>query len=220
MAKNLDAAYRQNSASLVRVALTRKWQLLVKRTADVVVATLGLVFLTPAFVFIAILIRSSSKGPVIFRQRRVGLQGKIFVMYKFRTMHEEAEGQLAGMAELVEWDGPIFRVKNDPRVTRIGRLLRRLSLDELPQLFNVLAGEMSLVGPRPHLPEEAARYEPWHRKRLTCKPGLTCLWQVTQRHNMTFDEWIRLDLQYVEEWSLWLDFRICLKTIPAVLSGA
>jgi lipopolysaccharide/colanic/teichoic acid biosynthesis glycosyltransferase len=220
MEKNLGAAYQPDRATFVQVASPRKWQLLIKRTADFLVAILGLVFLTPVFLLIAILIKSTSKGPVIFRQKRVGLRGKTFVMCKFRTMHEDAERQLTEMPELVQWDGPIFRVKDDPRVTRIGKLLRALSIDELPQLFNVLVGEMSLVGPRPHLLEEAARYEPWHRKRLTCKPGMTCLWQLTRRHDLTFDEWIRLDLQYVDEWSLWLDFQVLVKTIPAVLSGS
>ena len=220
MTRNLEEANRQNSVAFLQTASPRKWRLLVKRMADVLGATLSLLLLAPVFLVIAILIKCTSKGPVIFRQKRVGLHGEVFVIYKFRTMNSRAERQLAEMPELAEWDGPVFRVRNDPRVTWIGRLLRRLSLDELPQLFNVLVGNMSLVGPRPHLPEEVARYEAWHRKRLSCKPGLTCLWQVTRRHDVTFEEWIKLDLRYIEEWSLWLDFWILVRTIPVVLLGA
>jgi lipopolysaccharide/colanic/teichoic acid biosynthesis glycosyltransferase len=186
---------------------------------DIVGASLGLVLLTPLFLLVGVLIKCTSKGSVLFPQKRVGLHGAVFVMYKFRTMHEGAEGELSGTPAIVQWDGPVFRVRNDPRVTWVGRLLRKFSMDELPQLFNVLIGQMSLVGPRPHLPEEAARYEPWHRKRLACKPGLTCLWQVSGRHDLAFDEWIRLDLEYIQEWSLWLDFRILMKTISIVLVG-
>jgi lipopolysaccharide/colanic/teichoic acid biosynthesis glycosyltransferase len=156
---------------------------------------------------------------VLFRQTRCGLYGRRFTLYKFRTMVEGAEERLAELQHLNEMDGPVFKSRRDPRVTRLGRLLRKFSLDELPQLWNVLRGDMSLVGPRPPIPDEVARYERWQRRRLSMKPGLTCLWQVSGRNELTFEEWMRLDLEYIDNWSLWLDLKIALKTIPAVLRG-
>jgi lipopolysaccharide/colanic/teichoic acid biosynthesis glycosyltransferase len=164
-------------------------------------------------------IRLSSQGGVLFRQTRCGLYGRRFTLYKFRTMVEGAEDRLAELQHLNEMDGPVFKSRRDPRVTRLGRLLRKFSLDELPQLWNVLRGDMSLVGPRPPIPEEVARYERWQRRRLSMKPGLTCLWQVNGRNELDFRSWIDLDLQYIDSWSLGLDLRILLKTIPVVLSG-
>ncbi|SRR6266567_247662 len=198
---------------------SERTQLLIKRIFDVTSAGLLLIFFMPMFGFLWVLIRCTSAGPAIFRQRRVGLLGREFVIYKFRTMYENAESELKAHPELMEWSGPTFRVRNDPRVTRIGTFLRRFNLDELPQLINVLSGDMSLVGPRPHLVEEAARYETWHERRLLCKPGLTGLWQIEDRHHLDFAESIRLDLRYVDEWSLWLDLRILAKTVPALLSA-
>jgi exopolysaccharide biosynthesis polyprenyl glycosylphosphotransferase len=197
------------------------WQLAVKRLGDLLGATLGLAVLGPLVMLpIAVVIKLSSPGPVLFSQRRSGLRGRQFTMYKFRSMVGNAETLRGPLEPLNEVSGPVFKMKNDPRVTRFGRFLRRASLDELPQLWSILKGEMSLVGPRPPIPSEVDRYDAWHRRRLSMKPGLTCLWQVSGRSNVPFDEWMRLDLQYIDNWSLWLDLKILLRTIPAVLNGA
>jgi len=156
---------------------------------------------------------------VLFRQRRCGLNGRIFTLFKFRTMVADAEERIGEVAHLNEMKGPVFKVRRDPRVTGVGRWLRRFSLDELPQLWNVLRGDMSLVGPRPPIPEEVARYERWQRRRLSMKPGLTCLWQVRGRNQIDFEEWMRLDLEYIDNWSPWLDLKILARTVPVVLSG-
>ena len=168
---------------------------------------------------IALAIRLSSRGPVLYRQVRCGLQGRRFELLKFRTMVEGADRMQPELAHLNVMDGPVFKAPGDPRVTRVGRWLRRWSLDELPQLVNVLKGDMSLVGPRPPLPEEVERYEPWQRRRLAMKPGLTCLWQVSGRSELDFGTWMAMDLAYIDHWSLWLDFKILLRTVPAVLGG-
>ncbi len=193
--------------------------LLIKRGIDVVGAVVGLVLGSPLLALIGTAIRLDSPGPIVFRQTRVGIAGKTFEMYKFRSMHEEAEAELEQLRELNEADGPIFKMRDDPRLTRVGRFLRRTSLDELPQLWNVLRGEMSLVGPRPPLPAEVARYMEWHKKRLEVRPGMTALWQVSGRSTLSFDEGVLLDVYYIENWSLWLDFKILLRTIPKVLFG-
>ena len=164
-------------------------------------------------------IKLTSPGPVLFRQLRCGLHGRPFTFLKFRSMQIDAEELKPHLAPFNEMDGPAFKMTNDPRVTPIGRLLRRTSLDELPQLWNILRGDMSFVGPRPAVLEEVRQYEPWQRRRLSMKPGLTCLWQVSGRNELTFEEWMRLDLEYIDNWSLWLDVKIALKTIPAVLLG-
>ncbi len=191
-----------------------------KRLTDLVVSGVTLVMLSPLMLLIAILIKVSSSGPALFSQVRCGLNGRRFKLYKFRTMVKDAQDRLDEVAHLNEVDGPAFKSRRDPRVTGIGRILRRLSLDELPQLFNVLAGDMSLVGPRPPLPAEVAHYERWQRRRLSMKPGLTGLWQVSGRAGLgDFNDWIALDLAYIDNWSLWLDFKIMLKTVPAVLSA-
>ena len=156
---------------------------------------------------------------MLFRQTRCGLNGRRFTLYKFRTMVADAEWRRQELLHLNEMDGPVFKVRNDPRVTRLGRLLRKFSLDELPQLWNVLRGDMSLVGPRPPIPEEVDQYERWQRRRLSMKPGLTCLWQVNGRNAVDFESWMELDLEYIDSWSLSLDLKILLKTIPVVLSG-
>jgi len=191
--------------------------LLVKRAMDVAGAAVGLTLLSPLFLLIALLIKLDSPGPVFFVQERVGLHGRRFRMYKFRSMVADAERRLSEVAHLNETSGPVFKVRDDPRVTRVGRFLRRTSLDELPQLWNVLRGEMSLVGPRPPLPREVEAYGPRERRRLMVKPGITCLWQVNGRHRIPFDRWVELDLEYIERWSLWLDLKILARTIPAVL---
>jgi exopolysaccharide biosynthesis polyprenyl glycosylphosphotransferase len=195
------------------------WNLAVKRALDVALIILTAPLLLPLTLMLMLLIRLDSPGPALFRQQRVGKHGKLFTCYKFRTMVIDAEARKAELVALNEADGPLFKIRRDPRVTRVGRLLRRSSLDELPQLWNVLSGEMSLVGPRPALPEEVALYEPWHRRRLEVMPGLTGLWQVLGRSNTTFDEMVQLDIYYAENWSVNTDLRILLRTIPAVLSS-
>jgi lipopolysaccharide/colanic/teichoic acid biosynthesis glycosyltransferase len=168
---------------------------------------------------IAILIRRDSAGPILFRQARVGIHGRVFTCYKFRCMIDGADGQREELLQQAGNSDPrLFKLPDDPRLTRIGKKLRRWSLDEIPQLLNVLKGEMSIVGPRPPLPEEVAVYDEWHRQRLFVTPGLTGLWQINGRSNLTFDEMVRLDLYYAEHWSPWLDFKIVLRTIPAILT--
>ena len=156
---------------------------------------------------------------MLFRQRRVGLHGRQFDVVKFRSMSVDAEERLADVAHLNEIQGRAFKMTNDPRITRVGRFLRRTSLDELPQLINVLRGDMSLVGPRPPLPTEVEGYDLWHRRRLSMKPGITGLWQVRARHSADFDTWVQADLEYIDRWSLWLDLKILLRTIPAAVQG-
>lgn len=197
----------------------RTLALAVKRVVDVVGAVLGLIVLSPLFGVIAVMVRREDGGPVLFRQRRVGLHGRPFEVVKFRSMVPGAEGHRAGLAAHNEVNGPAFKITADPRVTRTGQWLRRLSLDELPQLWNVLRGEMSLVGPRPPLPQEVAAYDVWHRRRLSMKPGMTGLWQVRSRREPEFDRWVSADLEYIDRWSLWLDFTILARTIPAALEG-
>jgi len=191
----------------------------IKRVVDVAVAALGLTLGAPLLGLMAMAIRLDSPGPVIFRQTRVGANGKRFEMYKFRSMYEGAEKKLEELRDLSEVDGPIFKMKDDPRVTPVGRVLRRTSLDELPQLWNVLRGDMSLVGPRPPLPCEVGEYMEWHKKRLEVRPGVTGLWQVSGRSLLSFDEQCLLDIYYIENWSLWLDFQIMLRTVPEVIFG-
>ncbi len=197
------------------------WQSMVKQLLDYVLAAAALLVLAIPMAIIALLIKITSPGPVLFRQLRSGLNGAAFTMYKFRTMVTNAEQLKHELAALNEMQGPVFKVSNDPRVTPLGRFLRRFSLDELPQLFNVLRGEMSIVGPRPLPVDEVRRIDdPAQRRRLSVKPGLTCLWQVSGRNQIRdFREWVRLDLEYIDNWSLWLDLKILLRTIPVVLSG-
>jgi len=195
------------------------WKLLIKRLIDILGSLTGLILFSPLFLLIAILIKLDSAGPVFFSQKRVGLNGRKFVLYKFRTMEEYAQKQLRKLLPLNETGGPAFKITNDPRVTRVGRFLRKTSLDELPQLWNVLKGDMSLVGPRPSTKREVALYKDWQRRRLSMKPGLTCLWQISGRSDIKFDKWMEMDLEYIDNWSLWLDLKILFKTIPAVLLG-
>lgn len=194
------------------------WGRIAKRSADLAGSLLALPFLILVSLPIALLIKLDSRGPVIFRQTRVGKHGREFTSYKFRTMVADAETRLAGLKSRNEASGPVFKIKDDPRVTRIGRFLRRTSLDELPQFLNVLRGEMSLVGPRPPLPGEVAQYDRLQRRRLTIKPGITGPWQVSGRSDVSFEEWVRLDLYYIQNWSLLLDLTILLKTIVVVLT--
>jgi exopolysaccharide biosynthesis polyprenyl glycosylphosphotransferase len=195
-------------------------QLALKRALDVAVSLLVLALAGPVIGIAALAIRYTSPGSVLFKQKRIGLNGRMFTLYKFRTMIEDAHARREEVAHLNEMNGPAFKAKADPRVTPVGRFLRRFSLDEIPQLWNVLKGDMSLVGPRPPIPEEVASYHRWHRRRLSMKPGLTCLWQISGRNDIQdFDSWMKLDLQYIDNWSPSLDFKILLRTIPAVLSG-
>jgi exopolysaccharide biosynthesis polyprenyl glycosylphosphotransferase len=191
----------------------------VKRAFDVIVASAALVIVSPVMLAIAIAIRLRDGSPVLFRQERVGLHGRRFGVLKFRTMVPDAEARLSELERSSEVSGSAFKLTNDPRITRTGRFLRRISLDELPQLWNVIRGEMSLVGPRPALPREVATYDLWHRRRLSMKPGITGLWQVSARRSPNFDTWAQLDLSYIDRWSLWLDIKILARTVPAALEG-
>ncbi len=197
----------------------RTLALVTKRLIDVVAATVGLILLSPVFALIATAIVIDDGRPILFRQERVGLHGRPFRVLKFRSMERDAESRLADLASQNEIQGRAFKLAVDPRVTRVGRVLRRTSLDELPQLWNVLRGEMSLVGPRPPLPNEVAHYDLWHRRRLSMKPGITGLWQVRGRRDPNFDRWVAADLEYIDRWSLILDFKILARTIPAALEG-
>ena len=197
----------------------RGMALAAKRIFDVAAAAVGLVVLSPVLALIAIAVKLDDHGPVFFRQRRVGLHGRPFDVVKFRTMLPDAEAQLAALRSGNEIQGHAFKLTNDPRVTRVGGSLRRSSLDELPQLWNVLIGQMSLVGPRPPLPAEVKDYDLWHRRRLSMKPGMTGLWQVRDRRTPRFDQWVAADLEYIDRWSLWLDVKILFQTIPAALDG-
>lgn len=190
-----------------------------KRLFDVVVSAGVLLVFVPVLAAVAAAIKLDSPGPVFFRQRRVGLNGHEFFLFKFRSMQVDAEASLAALKAKNELSGPVFKMTRDPRVTRAGQFIRKFSLDEFPQFWNVLRGEMSVVGPRPPLPGEVKQYQRWQRRRLSMKPGITCIWQVSGRNNIDFEQWMRLDLQYIDSWSLWQDLQICLKTVPAVLSA-
>ncbi len=204
-----------------RTAPESSWQGVVKQLMDFTGALCLLIALSWLFAIVAILIKLTSPGPVFFRQQRSGLNGAPFTLYKFRTMVTNAEQFQHELAAMNEMSGPVFKVTNDPRVTAMGKFLRKYSLDELPQLYNVLRAEMSLVGPRPLPVDEVKRFENLaHRRRLSVKPGLTCLWQISGRNQITdFKDWVRLDLEYIDNWSLWLDLKILMRTVPAVLIG-
>jgi exopolysaccharide biosynthesis polyprenyl glycosylphosphotransferase len=196
--------------------------LLIKSFFDYLFAAVAMVIFLLPFIIIAIAIKFCSKGPVFYKQERIGLNGRKFILYKFRTMVNNAEEEQKKLKAMNEADGPTFKIKKDPRIIPIiGTFLRKTGIDELPQLINVLKGEMSIVGPRPPIPSEVGKYDNWQRRRLSMKPGLTCLWQVTSRRNdVCFEEWMNLDLKYIDNWSLGLDFKIILKTPWAVMSGA
>ena len=206
-------------------------QRFIKRTSDLVIAAIAVIITSPILLILSVLVKTGSQGSILFRQERVGMDGRIFLCYKFRTMYADSDESvhresyrknIAGHDDANAGDdtSPVFgKVKDDPRITKIGHWLRRSSLDELPQLFNVLAGDMSIVGPRPPIPYEVESYERWHRKRLDMKPGITGLWQVSGRNRLTFEEMVRIDIYYIENWSLWLDLKIILLTLPAVFRG-
>jgi len=189
-----------------------------KRAFDLVAGGFVLLLLIPVFPVIALMIKLDSKGPVLYKQERVGRGGRIFKFFKFRSMHHRADERLDELEALNEQGGPIFKIRSDPRVTSVGRFLRRSSLDEIPQILNVIKGDMSIVGPRPPLPSEVAKYQPWHRRRLEVKPGITCLWQISGRSQIGFDEWMRLDMEYLKTRSFRTDLLIFLKTVPAVIA--
>jgi exopolysaccharide biosynthesis polyprenyl glycosylphosphotransferase len=195
------------------------WKLITKRAIDFTIALVGLIVLSPLMLLIALAIKLDSPGPVLFKQIRMGKGGRPFILYKFRSMREGAEEEQQKLTDLNEAEGPIFKIRHDPRCTTVGRFLRRTSLDELPQLYNVLRGEMSLVGPRPPVPKEVECYEEWHKKRLEVSPGMTGLWQVSGRSELTFDEMALLDIYYIENWSAALDTEIFLRTIPRIIFG-
>lgn len=192
-------------------------QLLVKRIMDVLISAMALLVLSPLMITIALIIKFTNPGPVFFIQERIGMNRRKFKLLKFRSMVVDAEARKKELAALNEMDGPAFKIKNDPRVTPIGRFIRKTSIDELPQLINVLKGEMSLVGPRPPLPTEVDQYEWLHRRRLSIKPGITCIWQVNGRNSVPFVKWMEMDKEYVENWSIWLDVKILCRTLPVVL---
>ncbi len=200
----------------INVEVSRKESRLIynlsKRLIDVIASFIGLILLSPILVVVGILIKLESKGPMVFTQKRVGKDGKEFDMYKLRSMIVNAEEIKEKLKEQNEMSGPMFKMKDDPRITKVGKFIRKTSIDELPQLLNVLKGEMSLVGPRPSLPNEVKEFESWMLKRLDVKPGLTCYWQVMGRNNIDFEEWMQLDVKYVNERSLWLDIKLIVKT--------
>ncbi len=197
----------------------KEWELLIKRLFDFVAAGLGILVLLPLFLIMAVLIKATSKGPVFFKQSRLGLAGRRFTLYKFRTMRQGAHDDLSDVTDLQSMTTPEFREKKTGWITPVGRFMRKFSIDELPQLFNVFVGHMSIVGPRPTVPDEVEKYQDWQRRRFSMKPGITCLWQVNGRNNIAFEEWMKLDLEYLDNWSLWLDAKILLKTVPVVIFG-
>lgn len=197
--------------------LSHHWKFVV----DLLASFFILLIWAPFIFLIAVAIKTTSKGPVIFKQKRVGLRGRIFEIYKFRTMVNDAEKQRIYLEQQNEMDGPAFKMKNDPRITKIGGILRKTGLDEIPQFFNVLNGDMSLVGPRPPLPSEVSKYERWQLRRLSMRPGITCIWQIApNRNNINFNEWMKLDLQYIDSWSLKLDMILLIKTVQTVIRGS
>jgi exopolysaccharide biosynthesis polyprenyl glycosylphosphotransferase len=194
-------------------------QVAMKRFFDILLSATALWALSPILIVAALAVKLTSRGPVLFKQGRVGMHGRPFNMLKFRSMVVNAEELKGKLMAQNEQTGPVFKMKHDPRITAVGRFIRKYSIDELPQLINVLRGEMSIVGPRPNLPREVAEYEPWQRRRLSVRPGLTCVWQVSGRNEISFEQWMYLDMQYIDNWSLQQDFELILKTVPVVLTG-
>jgi lipopolysaccharide/colanic/teichoic acid biosynthesis glycosyltransferase len=192
---------------------------LMKRLLDIVLSFASLVILSPILAFLCLAIKLTSEGPILYKQIRVGAGGKLFLIYKFRSMIQNADSLRNSLASKNEASGPVFKIRNDPRITPIGRYLRKFSLDELPQLWNILRGEMSIVGPRPPLPNEVQNYQPWQLRRLSVPQGLTCIWQISGRSNVNFDDWVKLDLRYIDSWSLILDLKIIIHTFLTVLRG-
>ncbi len=216
-----EAVYsKEPAASIIELQVAREGRgyLAMKRVTDFLVAVFLLALFLPIIPVVTILIKLDSPGPIFFKQKRIGKNGKIFSFYKFRSMVIGAENVIGALRPLSGVDGPVFKIKDDPRITHVGRFLRRSSLDELPQLINVLKGDMSIVGPRPNLPSEVSQYLPWQKRRLDVTPGITCFWQIAGRSHIGFQEWMRLDLEYVRKRSYITDLKIMLKTVPAVIA--
>lgn len=204
-----------NNLSIENITVINKrnyFYLIMKRIMDVIVSSIGLILLSPLLIIVSILIKLESKGPIIFSQKRVGVNGQSFNMYKFRSMVVNAEELKKNLQHKNEMSGPMFKIKDDPRITEIGKFIRKTSIDELPQLFNVLKGDMSLVGPRPSLPDEVKEFETWMLERLEVKPGLTCYWQVMGRNEIDFEDWMKLDIRYVREKNIWIDIKLIFRT--------
>ena len=204
---------------IFQTSIAKEWQLFFKRIIDVVVSFLAIIILLPVFIFAIFGILFTSRGAIFFKQIRCGLNGRKFTLVKFRSMYVGADVKKRELERQNEMKGPVFKMRRDPRVTRFGRVMRKLSIDELPQLFNVLRGDMSLVGPRPPIPTEVEMYETWQRRRLSMKPGLTCIWQVSGRNKVDFEKWMEMDLQYIDHFSMWLDFKLIFRTMFVVLTG-
>ncbi len=212
--------FAEDPAITLHAAMKDSWSLIAKRLMDIVISSIALVILSPLFLAVALLIKLTSPGPVLFIQERIGLNKRRFRLYKFRTMVPNAEKMIAELDALNEMNGPVFKIKKDPRITPFGRFLRKSSIDELPQLFNVLWSDMSLVGPRPLPMRDYQGFDQdWQRRRFSVRPGITCLWQIEGRSSITFKKWMELDMEYIDQWSLWMDFKILAKTIPTVLKG-
>lgn len=203
---------------LINIANQNRYEK-IKRFFDICLSTAALVVLSPLLLVIAILIYLEDKGPVIYSQTRIGKDGRAFKLYKFRSMCVDADEKLKDLQKLNERDGPVFKIKNDPRVTKVGKFIRKTCIDELPQLVNIIKGDMSIVGPRPPLPNEVEQYNSYQKQRLLVVPGLTCYWQIQKGEETTFDEWVELDLKYIKERSILLDFRLILLTFKVILSG-
>jgi exopolysaccharide biosynthesis polyprenyl glycosylphosphotransferase len=219
--RSIAEQFEDDSVITVYTGTMEGWQVLVKRMMDFTLSVALLIPLAPLLFFTALLIKVTSRGPVLFIQERVGLSKRRFRLYKFRTMIPGAEQKLPQLEPFNEARGPVFKIKNDPRITPIGKFLRKTSIDELPQLINILKGDMSLVGPRPlPLRDYDGFDQDWQRRRFSVRPGITCIWQVDGRSDIPFEKWMELDMQYIDQWSLWLDFKILCKTIPAVLKGS
>jgi exopolysaccharide biosynthesis polyprenyl glycosylphosphotransferase len=202
-----------------KTTVGKEWELFLKRTLDILFSGVTLLVLSPFLAVTALLVKLTSPGPVFFRQERLGLNGRRFRLIKFRTMQQGAHDELSNVSDLSEMDTPEFQKKKIGWITPLGRIMRKFSIDEFPQLINVFLGQMSLVGPRPTVPDEVRKYKTWQRRRLSMKPGITCLWQVKGRNKIGFEEWMKLDLEYLDNWSLWLDFKILVRTIPVVIFG-
>jgi len=213
--------YLENNEVLIfRTNSFEGWPVLFKRIFDIVVASLLLIILAPLFLIVSIFVKATSEGPAFFVQTRVGLNKRIFHLYKFRTMVKDAEARIKDLHHLNEVSGPVFKISNDPRITSIGQFLRKTSIDELPQLFNVLKGDMSLVGPRPLPVRDYEGFgQDWHRRRFSVRPGITCLWQIRGRNNIPFEQWMKMDMEYIDTWSFWKDIKILWQTIPVVFNG-
>jgi exopolysaccharide biosynthesis polyprenyl glycosylphosphotransferase len=221
MQRARSARLDYESLITLRADAMQGWGLLVKRLLDISISLMCITLLAPVFIITAILIKLTSPGPVFFVQKRVGLNKRLISVHKFRTMVPDAEKKQAQIEHLNEVSGPVFKIKNDPRITRLGRFLRKTSIDELPQLFDVLIGDMSLVGPRPLPVRDYLGFsKDWQRRRFSIRPGITCLWQIRGRSSISFEKWMELDMQYIDQWSVWLDLQILVRTIPAVLRGS